>query len=213
MTSLSQESLREIVQAHELKTLHADGAYVHILGHGSIGTVSQFELTTWPGHLHVQTPHGSFSFRAPKDPLEFFLDENMPKSMSNLMRRCSTQTTLLPNGIEGVCGDKLQAYLRKQYEKFVAQHGSLIDEESKEDLLEDLMALVHKDFEAEDAVLPRLQNWSYEFEYQNARGFHSLNMTLDVYSAQEFMEHSLAFRWCYEALGHVAQKLPQLLGR
>lgn len=60
---------------HEMTVLHDDGLYRHIR-FARRGSLTYFDLITWPGSLTIEGSHGTWTFRRDVDMFEFFRRSN-----------------------------------------------------------------------------------------------------------------------------------------
>lgn len=60
---------------HEMTVLHEDGLYRH-LRFRSDGSLTRFDLITWPGSLTIQGGHGTYTFSRETDMFGFFRQSN-----------------------------------------------------------------------------------------------------------------------------------------
>ena len=120
------ERFAKEVSEHEMKVLHDDGLYRHLLFKRPDSSFYWFEIITWPGNLLFGGDMGTFAFKRVEDMFTFFNDRDINPDY--------WQEKVHAEDVNGGIREYSQEKFKKQVEWYVSEHvrdDGLTDDEAK----------------------------------------------------------------------------------
>lgn len=187
------------VATHRLTIIREDGLYRHLRFAKPGSNDMRFDLVTWPGFLAYSGDMGAFMFERTNDMLGFFRrdpgERKYRMSLNYWAEKCQAEGCR-GDGISEFDPEAFKRAITRQRRELLVTHGRTMDEDQRQDLWEELGAVI----DAADA--DEIAAWSAlrEFTFLLGYGHKQSHIHLDTGDFPRCERYTQRFMWCCCAL-------------